>query len=318
MPTPEIQRATAGGARGLLAIVPPRHKVGGAENDPRRSADLEEHGNHRNRASLGNLTGDIDRGSEAGERQPNTANVKALRRSSCACGRHPPWKGGSRRCQPNSGRASKAARRSGCASSRCVRGVPRDRSHIVRRHGSPRRSLDSLLAVALRCAEDHAACRPGRAVARGACGSGARGARARALLYVGFTRARDHLIVAARIRKEAPTVAWLDELCNTKGQPLIHFPDVAGVEGDGASLVILGLDGRTMSVPVLRRVLDVGTEPPVGIRGDESQVAGPAGRTSTQTTRHVARIESGSRWSGGRVNAVLDGSFAQGGGDLRR
>ena len=91
------------------------------------------------------------------------------------------------------------------------------------------------------------------------------------LLYVGFTRARDHLIIAARIRKEAPAVAWLDELCDSKGQPLIHLPDVvAGVEGDGASIVISGLDGQTMSVPALRRVLDMGTEPPARIRGDES------------------------------------------------
>ena len=37
-----------------------------------------------------------------------------------------------------------------------------------------------------------------------------------------------------------------------------------------------------------------------------------------RTTRHVARVEWGSQWSGGRVNAVLDGSFAQGGRDLRR
>lgn len=90
------------------------------------------------------------------------------------------------------------------------------------------------------------------------------------LLYVGFTRARDHLIIAARIRKEAPAVAWLDELCDSKGQPLIELPDVAAGVEDVASVVIRGPDGQAMLVQALRRMLDVGTEPPARIRGDES------------------------------------------------
>jgi ATP-dependent helicase/nuclease subunit A len=54
----------------------------------------------------------------------------------------------------------------------------------------------------------------------------AREARERVrLLYVGFTRARDHLIVAARVGKQGPKTTWLDELCDERGEPLLTFPD---------------------------------------------------------------------------------------------
>jgi ATP-dependent exoDNAse (exonuclease V) beta subunit len=43
------------------------------------------------------------------------------------------------------------------------------------------------------------------------------------LLYVGFTRARDHLILAARTGKSGVKTAWLDALCDEDG-PLVSLP----------------------------------------------------------------------------------------------
>jgi ATP-dependent exoDNAse (exonuclease V) beta subunit len=44
------------------------------------------------------------------------------------------------------------------------------------------------------------------------------------LLYVGFTRARDHLVLAARIGKNGPKTRWLDEMSDANGRPLVHLP----------------------------------------------------------------------------------------------
>lgn len=45
------------------------------------------------------------------------------------------------------------------------------------------------------------------------------------LLYVAFTRARDHLVLAVPLRKtKGPSKAWLDELCDARG-PLLTLPE---------------------------------------------------------------------------------------------
>jgi ATP-dependent helicase/nuclease subunit A len=46
------------------------------------------------------------------------------------------------------------------------------------------------------------------------------------LLYVGFTRARDHLILATRLGKSGPKAPWLDELADANGRPVLHLPNV--------------------------------------------------------------------------------------------
>jgi len=46
------------------------------------------------------------------------------------------------------------------------------------------------------------------------------------LLYVGFTRARDHLILAARQKDDDPVATrWLDELRGSDGMPLVDLPN---------------------------------------------------------------------------------------------
>jgi ATP-dependent helicase/nuclease subunit A len=61
------------------------------------------------------------------------------------------------------------------------------------------------------------------------------------LLYVGFTRARDHLVLAARVGGKGPEAQWLDELCDDAGR-LIELPAADGVTETGV-LGVRGLSG---------------------------------------------------------------------------
>ena len=68
------------------------------------------------------------------------------------------------------------------------------------------------------------------------------------LLYVGFTRARDHLILAARVEAKGPAVEWLDELCDADDKPLVKLPSEPGASG--RSVVSLrGIGGRVLRSP---------------------------------------------------------------------
>jgi len=81
------------------------------------------------------------------------------------------------------------------------------------------------------------------------------------LLYVGFTRARDHLVLAARVKtknatkKEPATTSaaceWLDTLADADGKPLLTLP--AG-GADGATDVVRIRTDRGKSVDVAARV----------------------------------------------------------------
>jgi ATP-dependent helicase/nuclease subunit A len=53
------------------------------------------------------------------------------------------------------------------------------------------------------------------------------------LLYVAFTRARDRLVLAAGMKRGAPTITALAPLCDGAGQPVLHAPFGAN-EGDAA------------------------------------------------------------------------------------
>jgi hypothetical protein len=75
------------------------------------------------------------------------------------------------------------------------------------------------------------------------------------LLYVGFTRARDHLILAARNRKGELEAQWLDELRDAAGSPLLRLPTSSDAEGN-ASLIVAGTQTR-----VTDRVWEVDVEP---------------------------------------------------------
>lgn len=66
------------------------------------------------------------------------------------------------------------------------------------------------------------------------------------LLYVGFTRARDHLILAVHRMKKGPSTAWLDELHDDSG-PLLALPDAGAPD---SPLGLRGLANTRLTVPV--------------------------------------------------------------------
>ncbi len=66
------------------------------------------------------------------------------------------------------------------------------------------------------------------------------------LLYVGFTRARDHLILAAPLLKRGPSLAWLDELRDARG-PLLTPP---APDAPAPTLGVRGPDDQRASIPV--------------------------------------------------------------------
>jgi ATP-dependent exoDNAse (exonuclease V) beta subunit len=68
------------------------------------------------------------------------------------------------------------------------------------------------------------------------------------LLYVGFTRARDHLILAARSSGEGYKTAWLDELQDEAGVPLLSFPSVSQMTTAHLEIVV-GAGPNALPVP---------------------------------------------------------------------
>jgi len=73
------------------------------------------------------------------------------------------------------------------------------------------------------------------------------------LLYVGFTRARDHLVLAARSGPTGAKVQWLDELRDGNG-PLVTLP-LAGDANGHAGILLRGRDGSVMRAAARHWVL---------------------------------------------------------------
>jgi ATP-dependent helicase/nuclease subunit A len=68
------------------------------------------------------------------------------------------------------------------------------------------------------------------------------------LLYVGFTRARDHLILTARITKTGYKTDWLDELRDEAGGPLVNLPAATQLEANDPEIAI-GAAASALRVP---------------------------------------------------------------------
>jgi ATP-dependent exoDNAse (exonuclease V) beta subunit len=85
------------------------------------------------------------------------------------------------------------------------------------------------------------------------------------LLYVGMTRARDHLVLAVRLAK-APKAAWLDDLADAGG-PLL---DLAAAVGEGAMrLPLRDRSGKPCSIDTRAWRLGVGATPPARLARSE-------------------------------------------------
>lgn len=68
------------------------------------------------------------------------------------------------------------------------------------------------------------------------------------LLYVGFTRARDHLVLAARSMKSGYKTDWLDELQGADGKPLLNLPTAEDRSTVQASIRV-STSGAPLMVP---------------------------------------------------------------------
>jgi ATP-dependent helicase/nuclease subunit A len=110
-----------------------------------------------------------------------------------------------------------------------------------------------------------------------------RAERAR-LLYVGFTRARDHLVLSAVEAKAGMATSWLDQLVDTTTQPVLDLPWTS----DGTQTVVVG--GERWDVVV-------GAEPSAAPT-DASSVAHAASwfqRPRHRTERTAQRIRPSSQ-----------------------
>jgi len=71
------------------------------------------------------------------------------------------------------------------------------------------------------------------------------------LLYVGFTRARDHLVLAVAVRENKagprPLTTWLDALADAKGEPVLALPTEAA-DSAVAAVSVRRADKTTLSV----------------------------------------------------------------------
>jgi ATP-dependent exoDNAse (exonuclease V) beta subunit len=77
------------------------------------------------------------------------------------------------------------------------------------------------------------------------------------LLYVGFTRARDHLVFAVRVARGQVKTTWLDALCDAEEAPLVELPTSAADGAVAETLLRVGDDGAE-ELRVRTRVLHVG------------------------------------------------------------
>jgi hypothetical protein len=130
------------------------------------------------------------------------------------------------------------------------------------------------------------------------------------LLYVGFTRARDHVVVAARVGKKGAETEWLDELCDEAGTPLIELPATSG-ESDRGPIGVRGLEqGKLLRRDVPARVwsLDTGGDPPARLAVTEQTTwfARPegAGSAAVRLPYRIAPSRATEEWPEVNVPAV--------------
>jgi ATP-dependent exoDNAse (exonuclease V) beta subunit len=129
------------------------------------------------------------------------------------------------------------------------------------------------------------------------------------LLYVGFTRARDHLVLAARVGKKGAAVQWLDELCDETGKALLELPSVDGSAPRGVIGVRGAKDGKPTRVEVSARLWTFGTGGEVSARLAEKEratwfVRSKAQETATPLRYRIAPSRAAEDWTNVVVPSV--------------
>jgi ATP-dependent exoDNAse (exonuclease V) beta subunit len=126
------------------------------------------------------------------------------------------------------------------------------------------------------------------------------------LLYVGFTRARDHLILAARMGKQGLKTAWLDELCDHHEKPLIEVVR-DGLSGEEVQVAIRSIDGSVERWPARQWMLpDPGAVPRIASNDTHHWIVTPASERSVRVPYWIAPSRAGADWPELRPLTVKD------------
>ncbi len=127
------------------------------------------------------------------------------------------------------------------------------------------------------------------------------------LLYVGFTRARDHLILAARTSAKGPVVQWLDELCDAKEEPLVQLPSGPGVS-EQSVIRLRGAGDRVVEVRSRHWVLGAGGDAPEALEDPDSHVwfVRPPPVTAERPSYWIAPSRAASDWPDLAVSQIAE------------
>ncbi len=127
------------------------------------------------------------------------------------------------------------------------------------------------------------------------------------LLYVGFTRARDHLILAARTSSKGPVVQWLDELCDAKEEPLVQLPSGPGASEESV-IRLRGAGDRIVDVRARHWVLGGGEDAPEASENPDSHVwfVRPPPVTEERPSYWIAPSRAASDWPDLAVSQVAE------------
>lgn len=136
------------------------------------------------------------------------------------------------------------------------------------------------------------------------------------LLYVGFTRARDHLVLAARATPRGPKTTWLDELVDLSGAPLLALPIAAGDRADA----FLGVGDLLVRCRVTRPtgITDVDPLTPPRRRLARSRLTEPPLARYRITPSQREEVPPGQRYVIDRVQAIGPGLRLRGRCDWAR
>jgi ATP-dependent helicase/nuclease subunit A len=117
------------------------------------------------------------------------------------------------------------------------------------------------------------------------------------LLYVGFTRARDHLILAARRVPKGHAVQWLDELCDGAQRPLVLLPSGADAS-EQAVITLRGTGDRVVEVRARHWALSGEGEAPARLASSDRHAwfERPRGATPARLPYWIAPSRAPGDW----------------------
>ncbi|MGO9000112.1 MAG: UvrD-helicase domain-containing protein [Polyangiaceae bacterium] len=116
------------------------------------------------------------------------------------------------------------------------------------------------------------------------------------LLYVGFTRARDHLVLVARYnaKRKVHATAWLDELADADAKPLVRLPSPDEAK---SPVELRGRKDKTLRAAVRHWMLDGAAEPTTVVAQDEHRVfERPAAPRTERSSYWIAPSRAVEEW----------------------